>query len=509
MFTVVSWAGGTMKGSARLGSALFAMASLLWGITPDAAAQSGTAKATGPIAVDKDDYPFLQASRVQTVVDLGKLGYVEEEFFVSGTANVYDWAADGTVVVKAAGAPYTTRILVRRPANPARFSGAVILEPFENARSYDWSFLWAASHEYFTEHGDAWVGVTHNPQAMDTLRKFNAKRYASLSMANPVPAEVCGANQAKSATELGLKFDMLSQVGTLLKNPTGPLAGFKVEAIYPTSHTGEIVTYMNAIHPRAKLPDGKPIFDGYLIKGDQGPTAIRRCSPAPTGNDPRQLTKNVGVPVIRVVAEGDVIDGYPLRRADSDEPSDRFRLYEVAAAPHMDIRYYQHMPAVDDQSKAGVATFTGVWPFAYQCERRLIGLLELPVFQVALNAAFFHLDQWTRKGAAPPRAERMTVRDAGTPKATIATDQHGNGTGGVRNPYVDVPVATYVPHTPGQAVCRNLGYKVPFDWTKLEALYGSSKNYAQKVNESVRKLVKEGWILESDAKRVTADLLPR
>jgi hypothetical protein len=77
----------------------------------------------------------------------------------------------------------------------------------------------------------------------------------------------------------------------------------------------------------------------------------------------------------------------------------------------------------------------------------------------------------------------------------------------VRNPYVDVPVATYVPHTPGQAVCRNLGYKVAFDWTKLETLYGSSRNYAQKVNESVRKLVKEGWLLESDAKRVTADLL--
>jgi hypothetical protein len=468
---------------------------------------SSQAKVTGPIAAAKDDYPWLQASRVQTVVDLTKLGYVEEEFFVSGNANVYDWAADGNVTVKAAAAPYTTRILIRRPADPARFSGAVILEPFENARSYDWSFLWAASHDHFTRRGDAWVGVTHNPQSIAALKRFNPKRYASLSMANPLPNELCGPNQAKSDSEIGLKFDMLSQVGSVLKSPAGPMSGFKVEAIYPTSHTGEIVTFINAIHSRAKLPDGKPVFDGYLIKGDQGPTAINRCSPAPAETDPRSMTRNAGVPVIRVVAEGDVIAGYGLRRADSDEQSDRFRLYEVAAAPHMDIRYYQHLPVVEDQAKAGVATFTSVWPFAYQCDRRLNGLLDLPVFQTALNASFFHLDQWVRKGVAPPRAERMSVRDAGTPKASIATDQQGNGMGGVRSPYVDIPAATYVVHTPGQAVCRNLGYKVPFEWARLETLYGSSKNYAARVNDSVRKLVKEGWLLEADAKQVLDDLI--
>jgi len=464
------------------------------------------AKATGPIRSDKDDYPFLQASRVQAVVDLAKLGYVEEEFIVSGTANVYDWAADGSVTVKASNAPYTTRILIRRPAAAAKFSGNVIFEPLENARSFDWAFVWAASHDYFTEHGDAWVGVTHNPQAIDALKKFNARRYGSLSMANPTPNEVCGQAQAKSETEAGLKFDMLSQIGALLKSPMGPVGGFRVENIYPTSHTGEIVTYMNAIHSRAKLADGKPVFDGYLIKGDQTPIAINRCSPAPPVNDPRRLTRNVGVPVIRVVAEGDVIDAYPLRRADSDQTADRFRWYEVAAAPHMDIRYYQHLPATEDQSKAGLPAFPGIWPFAYQCERPIGGLLELPVFQASLNAAFFHLDQWVRKGTSPPRAERMSVKDAGTAQAAIATDQYGNGIGGIRSPYVDAPAATYVTHTPGPAVCRNLGYKVAFDWARLETMYGSSKNYAAKVSEAISRLTKEGWLLESDARRVKADL---
>src|SRR6266850_6292058 len=122
------------------------------------------------------------------------------------------------------------------------------------------------------------------------------------------------------------------------------------------------------------------------------------------------------------------------RREDSDQSSDRYRLYEVAAAPHMDIQYYRHMPSTEDQAKAGQPAFPGIWPFAYQCDRPIGGLLELPVFQYTLNAAFANLDQWVRKGTAPPRAERMTVKDGGTPQATITTDQYGNGMGGVRSP---------------------------------------------------------------------------
>jgi hypothetical protein len=484
--------------------AVLALAALICGSSAVAFAQGAVtpAKANGPIPSDKDNYAFLSSNRVQTLVDLQKVGYVEEEFIVSGNANVYKWNADGSLAIQTPNAPYATRILIRRPANAAKFSGTVVFEPMENTRSFDWSFLWATSHEYFTEHGDAWVGITHNPQAVDALKKFNPKRYGQLSMANPTPNEACGPTQTKSDNEVGLKFDIFSQVAAALKSPTGPMAGFKVEKVYGTSHTGEIVAYAHAIQPVAK------VFDGFLFKGESGPTAISRCDSVPNGNDTRRLTKNVGVPVIRVVSEGDVTAGFPLRRPDSDEMNDRFRWYEVAAAPHMDIRYYQFMPAIDDQSKTGQAAFSWNWPFAYNCERNNEGLLDLPVFQVTLNASFYHLDQWVRKGTPPPRAQVMTVKDGGTPQASIATDQNGNGIGGVRSPYVDVPVATYVTHTPGQAVCRNLGYKVPFEWSRLEALYGSSKNYATKVNQKIDQLVKDGWLLPSDAKRVRADLLP-
>jgi hypothetical protein len=493
-----------MKGFLKTSASLATGVILFCGSPAIGSAQSTVipARTSGPVASGKDNYAFLSANRVQFVVDLQKAGYVEEEFLVSGTANVYDWLADGSVKVKTANAPYTTRILIRRPATSSKFSGNVILEPFENNRSFDWAFLWPASYEYFLDHGDAWVGVTHNPEAIAALKKFNPARYASLSMANPAPDVSCGPANSKSDVEAGLKFDIFSQVAAALKSPTGPMPGFKVERVYATSHTGEVVTYAHAIQPAAR------VFDGFVMESNAGVSTISRCSANPAADDPRRITKNVGVPVIRMVPEGDVLAAYALRRADSDETNDRFRWYEVAAAPRMDNRYYQHMPVTEDQTKAGQTPVHGNWPFAFGCESPVTAITEVPVFQVALNAAFYNLDQWSRKGIAPPRAERMTVKGADTPQASVAVDQYGNGLGGIRSPHVDVPAATYYTHAPGQATCRNIGYKVSFGWNRLETLYGSSKNYAAQVNQKIDQLVKDKWLLQSDATRLRNELIP-
>ena len=491
-----------MKGFRTTTVSLLAGAVLLCSVPLTGFAQAVTtpAKVTGPVPSDKDNYAFLSASRVQAVVDLQKAGYVEEEYILSGTANVYEWLPDNSVRVKTPNAPYTTRILIRRPAAAAKFSGNVILEPLENARTFDWAFMWGTSHEYFTEHGDVWVGVTHGPNGIASLKKFNAQRYGSLSMANPTPAEACGPTSVRSEVEEGLKFDIFTQVAAAMKSANPP-GGLRAQRVYATSHTGEIVTYAQAIQPVAK------VFDGFVFQANAGPIAISRCGSAPPANDPRRITRNVGVPVIRIVPEGDVPAAFALRREDSDAPNDRFRWYEVAAAPRMDIRYYQHMPVMEDQTKSGEPALHGNWPFAYNCGAPVIGLLELPVFQTAINAAFYNIDQWARNGTVPPRVERMAVKDLGTPQATVAADQYGNAVGGIRSPHVDVPVATYYTHAPGQATCRNIGYKVPFDWSRLETLYGSSKNYVTKVNEKIDQLVKDKWLLPSDAKRLRDELI--
>jgi Alpha/beta hydrolase domain len=68
-----------------------------------------------------------------SAVDLGPRGYVEEEFFVEGTARAYEPTArlteDGRWNVQTTTtAPYRTRVLVRRPKDPAKFNGVVEVE---------------------------------------------------------------------------------------------------------------------------------------------------------------------------------------------------------------------------------------------------------------------------------------------------------------------------------------------------------------------------------------------
>ena len=63
----------------------------------------------GPIPVTGDSYPLDAANHSVAPQDLSKFGYVEEEYFVSGAANVYDLDSSGKAKVRTANAPYTTR----------------------------------------------------------------------------------------------------------------------------------------------------------------------------------------------------------------------------------------------------------------------------------------------------------------------------------------------------------------------------------------------------------------
>src|ERR1700677_2511308 len=147
-------------------------------------------KVTGPIPVTADSFPLMAANRTLQPIDLKKVGYVEEEFIISGSANVYDWAADGSLAVKIPNAPYATRILVRRPADPARFSGHAVVELTNTARRFDCAMISGYVRDSIIEHGDAWVGVTM-PGAVKSLPKFNAARYPGVAFENPNPSEAC------------------------------------------------------------------------------------------------------------------------------------------------------------------------------------------------------------------------------------------------------------------------------------------------------------------------------
>jgi hypothetical protein len=327
--------------------------------------------------------------------------------------------------------------------------------------------------------------------------------------------------------EDGLRWDMYSQVGALLKSsaPGKPLAGFRVQALYMTSQGGDPTTYMNAIHAHATVDGRRPIYDGYVSRPPFAAARINQCVPAPPAGDPRQVVKNVGVPVIAVAAEGDLVTTYVARRNDSDEPADRYRLYEVAGASHIDARAYFGFPAMADQAAAGNAQGTPEWPFNAPCEPA-IPLMPVSILGVVYDATFANLDQWVRNGVPAPRAPRIDLAATPAPAAVAipaaaaqagaalaapsapqpALDESGHARGGVRTPYVDVPLASYATGSKGPGSCPEMGHLTPFDKARLRMLYGDARGYATKLKASVDRLVKERWLTPGDARRVTAEL---
>lgn len=486
----------------------------------------------GPIPVTATSYPFLAADRLTEPMDLAAAGYVEEEYFVSGAANVYDWAADGSLSVKTADAPYTARILVRRPVDGSRFSGNVIVELGHAPRGIDFPLMWGWTQQYILEHGDAYVLVTMSPEAATALQRFNPARYASLSWANPNPTEMCapggsGANANTPVTsdvEEGLRWDMISQVGALLKSgvPSRPLADLSVEYVYLTTQDAGHQTYIHAVQPHATLADGRPVYDGHLTKSANRAARIRRCAAAPATGDPRNVTSNAGVPVIDVLQENDVLGRLAVRRPDSDEPGDHYRLYEVPGTVHSgDTPYRWSTAMMDDHVAGGGQAVTrrfsaAIAPFTLAAPLREPGrcqpsemVSEQPLLSYIFHSSFANLDRWVRLGTPPPRADRMEVANAGTPEARLVVDEFGNGVGGVRTPYVDVPTATYYADHGANPGCRgNFGYSEPFDWARLDQVYGSYANYASRLNDALDRAVADRWLTESDAQKIRTAPVP-
>jgi alpha/beta hydrolase family protein len=480
------------------------------GARPGSTEVTPVPKVTGPVPISSDSVPFLAADRNLEPTDLKKRGYVEEEFIVTGTANVYDWAANGPLTVKTPNVPYGTRVLVRRPADPGRFSGDVVVEPLNTVRRNDWSWMWGYLGEQILQHGDAWVGITL-PSSSQALKKFNAARYAAVSFPNPTPTPCTtgGNNTAVSDVEDGLKWDAISQVGALLKSNVAsrPLAGYRVAALYMVEgQSPDPMTYINAIHSHANLQNGKSVYDGYLVKQPGNPARISNCAPALDANDSRRTFKASNSPIIAVLAQGELVAALPWRRADSDDPADRFRLYEIAGGSHIEWAAYVGMASFQEQTAGGIMPpGTPDWPIAGKCDPE-IPLKVPPIMPYALDAALVNLQQWVRKGTPAPRGARLELKDAGTPQASVVVDPGGNGVGGVRNPYVDVPAATFSTTSPGPGTCRELGHKVDFDAARIRTLYSSEKGYADKVSQSVDKLVKEHWLTEADGRKIKQEL---
>jgi hypothetical protein len=362
----------------------------------------------------------------------------------------------------AAGKPYTTRILVRNPKDLKKFSGVVVSESM-HASGIAWMFF--DTRVYMMNAGHAHVEIAAQKAPLEnSIIKFNQERYKSLDI--PDAAQI---------------NEIIAQVGALIKSKTGPFAALPVRKsiLMGTSNTAAVLRVYLPTHMATRLTDGGPIFDGFYATSTGGADQIQK----------------VDVPLVHLATLTEVnagaATGNKYRRPDGDEPGNQYRLYEVAGMPHNESR--------DNPTY-----------IPNPCEK--------PISQVPVGALMSmglrHLVDWVNKGTVPPHAERVMVDgDTANDGSVFALDANGNVKGGVRNVYVDVPMAKYgVPNVaqpkPGTRVdfyCNIAGWQEPFPADKLKSLYKEPKAYQKKVDERVKQLVREGWYLPEYIKEAQSD----
>jgi hypothetical protein len=426
----------------------------------------------GPITVGRPSFPANPRP-----LDLDAVGYTEEEWFVSGTATAFEPVGelgdDGRWDVEPAeSAPYATRMVVRRPADPDRFSGTVVVE-WLNVTAVEVSPGYAYVSDVIVDEGAAYVGVsvqafgiiggqslidTGDPEqgaAGGGIRGNNPERYGSLEH----PGD-------------RFAFDIWSQVGAALRS-TGDADLFggaevrRVVAAGQSQSAGFLTTYVNAVHPVADVYDGffvhsrravAPLLDGVFLGGSE--TAVR-------------IRDDLDVPVLVFQTETDVgpLLQYALAR---QEDGPWLRVWEVAGTAHAD---------------------------AYLVGREF-GLCDTPINDgpqhYVAKAALDALLRWIDTGEAPPQGD--PIETGGPDGLTVERDERGLALGGIRTPSVDVPVSALSGEAPEgtEILCALFGSSTPFDDATLTELYGSRDEYLERFDAALDDAVAAGFVRPVD-----------
>ncbi len=456
------------------GIAVSAGISAMGGIAPAMAAHH-VPTVTGPVTGGWRGHPFTAC-----LGDICDLGYVEEEYFLEGTATRYrpigETTPDGKWTVEPGeSSPYKTRMLIRRPVDPARFNGVVILEWLNVTAGYDTSTIGQLSDALYNE-GFALAFVTcqqvgvHGTQvAPQALRAWDPERYGTLS----IPGD-------------GLSYDILSQAGRALgpqrpRDGIDPWQGLDVRKIIATGASqsaGRLLSYINAVHPIARVFDGYHPTIGFGLGFGFGDGVLDPSAGTPSPDRvfiPSRFRDDLDVPVFAVNSETEALMYYRSRQPDTD----RFRYWEVAGA--------SHVPQAFDAYLARLRERDGLTGDDLEYGSRVM-------WEPSSDAALQHMVGWMMRGTQPPRAEFIEIEMAdGRPQ--VVRDEYGNARGGVRLPEMEVPTARYTAAIQGLNATAGLrGSTEPFSAERLRELYPTRADYVASVTEATHAAEAGGYI---------------
>ncbi len=446
---------------------------------PEQVAGTGDAVVTGPITGGDKGWIYRSP-----VLDLDKVGYVIEEFFVSGTANSFAMAPgveagfDGHWRTEpAAAAPFTTRIFVLRPADPAKYNG-VLLAHWQNV-SAGFENGYPTGDEIFS--GYAWMavsaqfnGIYGTPQTEQfSLKKWDSARYGALThpgdaFSYDIYGQSVSAALARSAA-----------------GPGGPLGGLKTEKVVAmggSQSAWRLATYINAVHQH------RQVFDGFLLLAHFGvampPTEMTIPELLDAENGGRnahsvQINDRAGVPVMVVNSQAEALTNFAGRQPDSDS----FRFWEVAGAPHTppSTIVMKGLSLERDGIPSETASGQNIVEWDY-----------------VKDAAIRDMASWVKAGDAPPRFAPISISMTEQGPA-YDMDNAGNVLGGIRPPEVAAAVGR---HTAGRP--NLLGQTELFSRADMLKLHGSRENFIASWNAAVDELTRTGLIVPGKDQAIRA-----
>jgi Alpha/beta hydrolase domain len=471
-------AGTAFAGTAARSTAARPAAALTAAALSRTAARSGVPRPVviGPITGGDPARPFTSSP-----LPLKPAGYTQQEFFLRGTATGYlpvgKWHSNGRWKARPAEtAPYETRILVRRPANPAKFNGTVVVEWLNVSFAVDVDPDFLYESQQLLREGYAWVGVSAQQlgvQGPFGLKHWNPKRYHALHH----PGDTFSYSIFSQAAE--------SLIDPLGAHPLGSLRPRLLLADGESQSAFRMVTYANAIQPLSHL------FGGFLIhsRGANGAPISQSPQRSPAMPSVARIRADLGVPVLTVETETDIapagLDYLPATQPDTQE----FRLWEVPGTSHVDL------------TELGLAST--------EVLRDIPGYPQPPCAdqpndgqeRYVMDAALTRLNHWALSGVPAPAAPLIKVRNG-----KYVTDKFGNAVGGVRNPAVQVPTATLtgLGNTGSNPLCFLLGTTTPLSAAQLAKLYPNHAVYVLAVEKAAAQDVRAGFLLPADALQIDA-----
>lgn len=416
-----------------------------------------------------------------TPIDLSSAGYVEDEFFVSGEATSYSAAGEFGLdghwdAAPASTAPFTTRILVRRPIDASRFNGVVVVEWLNASSAVDIDVDFVFANEELLRGGYAWVGVTaqaigingdgstspFGPGAVG-LKAWDPERYAPLSH----PGDT-------------YSYDIFTAVGEALLHPgdVDPLNGLGIEhllAVGESQSAFRLLTYANAIQPLAN------VYDGIMIHSRGGTGAPLGVDGMMGGDVPlaARVRDDLAIPVFQVQTETDLVSLVPTSPFTAARQPDTptVRTWEVVGTAHSDSYYLSRLTQQGNRQFAGFLDLSSALPIMNSGPQNFI-----------MNSALRSLTRWVADGVEPARAAPIEVADG-----AIVRDADGIAIGGLRTPQVDVPIATLT----GEGMSM-VGRTMRFDAEVLVTRYGDKAGFLAAFTESLDAAIDAGYLLEDD-----------